>query len=407
MENVVSARRLRKSYLNSGEKETKAFFSANEILKDINLTTSTKLKENTYDFDNEDKKEENNNTFKLFKISFKTKFLFKVFIASVILFSVFLIKIVFYSSVKDNSFIKFFVSNYNKEYSKGAILEKTEEFSKKIYSNLNYAIPAKIAEGISKLYVNNIKPKVIEKDLKEVVYSVFNNKNINNSVNIYNATDENGKEKDIDSKNVENHNNSVDKVTQETPKDSSITDGKSENIVDSQKEEVIGMGGGNPNPNQKVEEEANTKIGSAVSLMQMDAEEIKSKKIEWITPTHGTITSRYGAREQIFDDVNPFHTGIDIANKLGTNINSATDGTVVRLEENNKYYGKMVDVEMNGVVFRYAHLDSINVKLKSTVKKNDLIGHMGSTGYSTGPHLHFEVRINGRSVNPELVGFYK
>ena len=54
--------------------------------------------------------------------------------------------------------------------------------------------------------------------------------------------------------------------------------------------------------------------------MDMDVEEIKEKKIEWVSPTYGTITSKYGVREEIFLDVNPYHTGIDIANKLGTNI---------------------------------------------------------------------------------------
>ena len=137
--------------------------------------------------------------------------------------------------------------------------------------------------------------------------------------------------------------------------------------------------------------------------MDIDVNEILSKNIDIIVPVKGTITSRYGVREQIFDNVNPYHTGIDIANKNDTEILSATEGVVVKTEKMNKYYGNNIEIEKNGVIFKYAHLNKIQVKEGDIVKQGDVIGLMGSTGMSTGPHLHFEIKINNRTIDPEKI----
>ena len=71
--------------------------------------------------------------------------------------------------------------------------------------------------------------------------------------------------------------------------------------------------------------------------------------------------------------------------------------------ENDKYYGNFVEIELDGVTFKYAHLNEIWVKEGDNIKQNDIVGLMGSTGMSTGSHLHFEIRINGRSVDPEEI----
>ena len=162
--------------------------------------------------------------------------------------------------------------------------------------------------------------------------------------------------------------------------------------------ENIGVGGGEPYEEAKLEE-----VISAISIMDTDVSEILNKNINISVPVKGTITSRYGAREQIFEKVNPYHTGIDVANKKGTQIISATDGKVVKTEKMNKYYGNNVEVEKDGVIFKYAHLEKIQVKENDKIKQGENIGLMGSTGMSTGPHLHFEIKINGRTVDPEKI----
>ena len=158
------------------------------------------------------------------------------------------------------------------------------------------------------------------------------------------------------------------------------------------------MGGGEPYSEAKLEE-----IASAISIMDNDVNEILSKNISIILPVKGTITSRYGAREQIFENVNPYHTGIDIANKLNTEIVSATDGVITKTEKMNKYYGNNIEIEKDGVIFKYAHLNKINVKKGDSIKQGEVIGLMGSTGMSTGSHLHFEIKINNRTIDPEKI----
>lgn len=114
----------------------------------------------------------------------------------------------------------------------------------------------------------------------------------------------------------------------------------------------------------------------------------------FIWPTNGRISSKFGTRW------GRLHAGIDIANSKGTPIYAAASGTVT-FSGYSGNYGKMVKISHgNGLETRYAHMSSIAVSKGSSVKKGQLIGYMGSTGNSTGSHLHFEVRVNGKAVNP-------
>ncbi len=107
-------------------------------------------------------------------------------------------------------------------------------------------------------------------------------------------------------------------------------------------------------------------------------------------PTQGTITQYFGR-----------HTGIDIANRIGTSIVSAGDGIVTYVHYSNYSYGNYVVVDhLNGIVTRYAHCNEIFVSTGQSVKAGETIASMGNTGNSTGPHLHFEVLVNGAFVNP-------
>ena len=111
-------------------------------------------------------------------------------------------------------------------------------------------------------------------------------------------------------------------------------------------------------------------------------------------PTSGSITSPYGSRS------GGFHTGIDIANKKGTTVVAAAGGKVTTAGWCGGYGYCIIVDHGNGMKTRYAHLSKINCKVGDTVLRGEKIGEVGSTGNSTGPHLHFEVIINGATKNP-------
>ncbi len=115
-------------------------------------------------------------------------------------------------------------------------------------------------------------------------------------------------------------------------------------------------------------------------------------------PVTGTISSRYGVSSKIRVST---HTGLDIAATTGTPIKVVADGTIT-LAEYSGSYGYLVKVDHgNGVETWYGHTSKMLVKEGQAVKAGDTIALVGSTGNSTGPHLHFEVRINGEHVNPQ------
>ena len=114
-----------------------------------------------------------------------------------------------------------------------------------------------------------------------------------------------------------------------------------------------------------------------------------------ILPVVGEISSYYGPRW------GTWHNGIDIAVPHGTPVRAADSGMVVYRGWNGNY-GNMIEIDHGGgkMVTWYAHLSGFNVSVGQQVNKGDIIGYVGSTGYSTGPHLHFEIRIDGDPVNP-------
>ncbi len=116
-----------------------------------------------------------------------------------------------------------------------------------------------------------------------------------------------------------------------------------------------------------------------------------SGKLIWPT-SGGKITSPYGGARR--------HSGVDIGNPTGTPIYAADDGTVVFAGWYGGYGNLVRVVHTSTMQTYYAHMSSINVKAGQAVKKGEVLGAVGSTGNSTGPHLHFEVRINGGTVNP-------
>lgn len=125
-----------------------------------------------------------------------------------------------------------------------------------------------------------------------------------------------------------------------------------------------------------------------------EVEGIKIAKL----PVTGIISSRYGVSSRIRSST---HTGLDIATSTGTPISVVADG-IVTCAEYSGAYGNLVKIDHgNGVETWYAHTSKMYVKVGQQVKAGDIIAAVGSTGNSTGSHLHFEIRINGNHVNPQ------
>ena len=120
----------------------------------------------------------------------------------------------------------------------------------------------------------------------------------------------------------------------------------------------------------------------------------------WPVPEHTRITSQYGMRTHPITGLYSLHTGTDVGAPIGTDFLAMATGVVSKAGYN-KYYGNMIIIEHGGgVQTLYAHGSEILVKLGDLVSQGTPVLKVGSTGYSTGPHAHFEIRINGDTVNP-------
>ena len=112
------------------------------------------------------------------------------------------------------------------------------------------------------------------------------------------------------------------------------------------------------------------------------------------------VTSKFGTRIDPFKKTKAVHKGIDLASMTGNNIRTQAAGRVTRAEFV-KGYGLMVEIDHgNGFKTKYAHMNSMNVQKGDTVEKGDVVGEVGSTGRSTGPHLHYEILYRGVPVDP-------
>ena len=254
------------------------------------------------------------------------------------------------SKINNNKCIKIISNEYKKNYSLGMLKEKGIKTGKKTLLVVSSIVPDKIEKKLVE-YHNNIKKNLtnIKKNNKK------NDNPINNKVNIY--LEENNKHED-----------------------------KSTNMGS---EEGVGV---SIEENVKNESQEMPTLASSQSVSE-------SAGIVFIKPAEGKVSSEYGEREVIFTDVDPYHTGIDIANEIGTIVRASTDGTVTKVAYN-KYNGNFIEITIDNIVTKYAHLDSVNVNKGSKVKAGDQIGKMGDTGYATGPHLHFEIVEDGKKINP-------
>ena len=171
------------------------------------------------------------------------------------------------------------------------------------------------------------------------------------------------------------------------------------NLVNEVTNTVGGIGGASNN--EVVQEKAKKNDEKTEkSQYEKDVEYIK-EKYKFKIPVIGTVTSRYGKREET-EVISANHQGIDIGANEGTPIYAAMEGTVTVSSEEGEY-GKHIDITNGDVLTRYAHCSKLLVKEGDKVKQGQKIAEVGSTGNSTGPHLHFEIRRNNRTINPESI----
>ncbi|RKP44291.1 peptidase M23 [Cohnella endophytica] len=151
-------------------------------------------------------------------------------------------------------------------------------------------------------------------------------------------------------------------------------------------------------------------LGERIELMKPELEltkdaVAKQQKLIAVTPTiwptdSRRITSTFGIRRDPFTNRATNHAGLDIGGDIGDPIYAAADGTVIEAGRSASHGNNVMIAHANGIRTHYSHMSKITAKIGDKVRKGDIIGEVGSTGRSTGPHLHYEVLINGEHVDP-------
>jgi len=133
-------------------------------------------------------------------------------------------------------------------------------------------------------------------------------------------------------------------------------------------------------------------------LLQTKKDVLISTPSVW--PVQGWVTSGFGFRMNPFTGLTQMHEGVDISNRMGTLIVAPADGIISDIGSD-WVHGKILVISHGfGMITRYSHLDKVLVRVGQKVKRGDKIGEVGMSGKTTGPHLHYEVRLNGIPVNP-------
>ena len=228
--------------------------------------------------------------------------------------------------------------------------------------NKQYIFSEDFINKVNEIISYDIDFKKLYEDSKNFIMGIFNKENENQNEN----------------QNETQENNEVN-VTENTEINNGIGGAVEENIEET----------------TQVEENQN------LSQEEQDILNVKNTT-SFIKPVEGTISSVYGYRETATGTVPKDHTGTDIAAITGTKIKSATDGQVVLASEEGDY-GKHIKIQIGEVSIIYAHCNALYVKEGDMVTQGQEIAEVGSTGNSTGPHLHFEIRISERTVDPQKI----
>ncbi len=132
----------------------------------------------------------------------------------------------------------------------------------------------------------------------------------------------------------------------------------------------------------------------------VERQEALADAMPWIWPTYGWLTGRFGGRSDPFTGEPAFHQGLDISTEKGQPVYATANGQVDSAAYTGEY-GNLISIRHDfGLSTRYGHLSKFNVKPGASVKRGDIIGYVGSTGRSTGAHLHYEILANGKLLNP-------
>ncbi len=271
-----------------------------------------------------------------------------------------------------------------------------------LISSTNYVFSADVIKNTKEILNYDIDFTKIYSNVMSFINSNNNfTQTEENNVNLNeNNTIKNNNE--IVQNNTENvsaeNNNSVENenVVEENNNSTKINNAEEQNEDKDKKE--------NKDETEKNDEEnTDTQKEETASKTQMEKDAEAAKKVcKFSLPLSGTITSEFGAREATIKGMTTDHKGIDIAANSGTNIKSAMAGTVKVAEENSEY-GKFIKIVNGDVMTVYAHCQKLKVKVGDKIKAGQTIATVGSTGNSTGPHLHFEIRFENRYINPKLL----
>jgi murein DD-endopeptidase MepM/ murein hydrolase activator NlpD len=147
-------------------------------------------------------------------------------------------------------------------------------------------------------------------------------------------------------------------------------------------------------------DEKMAEIAKQVGIYERIKAEIAALPLVKPMSADAEITSEYGYRNDPFRRVPAMHAGVDFRGSWGSSVTATADGIVTGAGWDGAY-GKRVEISHdNGVTTRYAHLSSVAVTIGQRVKRGAVVGRIGSTGRSTGPHLHYETRVNGEAIDP-------
>lgn len=262
------------------------------------------------------------------------------------------------------------------------VINKTKEF---LSSDINFQV---VSNQIGQFFKDN-----------EDKFNIFiNEQNLNEQVNNQSNTESNNVEANEVNSNMENRNAEDSNITNSNQEQQNVENTEQQNQADTQvNSKNVGIGGASTN---EIIAETSADEKEEKTQMEIDAEYIK-KNFNMVLPVKDVITSHYGKREET-EIVSANHQGIDIGVIEGTKLVAAMEGTVSVVSDEGEY-GTHVKIENEDVVTIYAHCSKILVKEGEKVKKGQEIALSGNTGKTTGPHLHFEIRRSGRSVDPELI----